>query len=123
MKVARLSPPKEKNPAGEKIDDLLVTRPGPPLCRENIFAPRHYDPEAPVEPRLRDLRHPPFLLLREVNVTLQLGRQDGKVQPLLEILDEPVNKMMRRRVALMDERIMHVDRSDSRIALVQWRDV
>jgi len=54
---------------------------------------------------------------------MEPGDRDGEPQLLFQVLRIAVNEVIRTLVALMDKRVVHVQRLDARFILLQPRDV
>jgi hypothetical protein len=107
----------EKNVAGKMIDDALIPLVVPPLDGEIALAAGHHDPEgyAPMNDFL-DLRDPGHLLCRDIKIAAKLGRLDCQLKFLVEVVDKAVQKVIRRMVAAMDQRIVAMYHLDAAIS-------
>src|SRR5260221_12158703 len=64
-----------------------------------------------------------LFFLREMDVAVKCSHGNLEAELLFEILRVSVDEVIRPLIALVNERVMHVERLDPRIALAQSSDV
>ena len=107
MTMVRRADLHEKNPAAEMIDDRLPAIRCPPLDRAIRLPACGDDPIRRVEAQsLDDLRHPSALQRVKMDVAAKLGGPDAQVELPVQVLDEAVDGVVRRAVALVQQRIL-----------------
>src|SRR5262249_38248536 len=105
--------------APEVIDHALEASRVPPLGGEVPLAAGHPDPE-PLRHALLGPPGAPRLLLRgQMDVALESCQPDAQAQAPFEELGVAVEEVEGELVALVDERVVHVDDLDARLALAQ----
>src|SRR6516162_6590216 len=99
-----------KQNAPEKvIDYLLISLVVPPFDGEIVFASCCDDPERSPNRYLADLRCRGFLFIRKVDRAAELSGFDAQIQDAIQVVNETLHKMCRRRIAAMDQRIVAGD--------------
>jgi hypothetical protein len=58
-----------------------------------------------------------------MDIAGETGDRDPHVQLLFEVLRITVNEVIRALIAFVDQRVMHLDRLDSRLTFAQAGDV
>ena len=112
MRVAAFAHLHEQDAILESDRPPLKARVVPPFDREIELAPGDHDPERHRGSQdLLDLRKPRLLDRRDVNVAAKHGRPDGQAQLLVQEVDETMNEVVRRLVALVNERVLAIDDS------------
>ena len=96
----------------------------PPLDGKILLAAADNDPERyPLSDHLLHRRKPLLLLFGKMDVPSEGRGPDLQAQLLVEIVNEAVDEVIRELVALVDQRIVALDRADGGIGLVQRGDV
>jgi hypothetical protein len=120
MVVVRLADLDEVDPALEVPDHLLVALGRPPLDRVVPLAARSEQPIGPGNaPRLLHPVEPLPFLGREVHIPTVVGGLNPEPQLVVQVLDEAEEEVVGRGVALVDDGVVTVDHSNSRLALVE----
>src|SRR6185437_15907438 len=89
-----------------------------------MFTTGHHDPKRPfVTKFLFNLIGPVLFLVRQVDIALKRGDWHFYTQLRFKVLMVAVNKVQRPLVALIDQRIMHLDGTDAGVALFKFRDM
>src|SRR5436305_1961390 len=118
MVVARFADLHKQNFSAKMIHYLLVSSNVPPFDGEIILAARCDYPEGNVFAReLLNLRVPRLFQVRDVNVAFELSGLDPEVQRLVQELDITMQKMIRRLITLVDQRVVAIDDLDVTIML------
>ena len=113
----------ELDAATKVINHFLVALRVPPLRREIMFAARNDDPEALRDTNVvEDARHRLFFI-GQIHIAMEPGDGNGDAQLLFQVLGISMDKVVGTLVALMYQRVMHVQRLNARVALLQRRDV
>lgn len=119
MPVAGLAALHESQPVAVMIDHLLVALGIPPFGREVVLAAREDDPITAVQAGRRGLS----FLLRQMNVATKACHRNAQPQLLLQVLHVTVQEVIRSLIALMHERIVHVEDLHAGVILPQGREV
>ena len=122
MPVARFAALHKRDTSLELIDHRLVTGRVPPLGGEVILAARDHDPEA-VRKRLGAGRQLAPLVVVEMNIAMKLRRRDPHSQLIFQELEIPMDEVVGPLIALMNQRVVHVQHGHARIALLQRREI
>lgn len=124
MVVAFLADLDEEDAVTKMVHHFLPAAPVPPFNSVVVFPPCGYNPVG------SGLAHGFFhdgwlchFLGTQVNVALEAGGSNLKAKLLVQVFDEPVDEMIRRVVASVNERIVAEHRLHIGVLFVQRRDV
>jgi len=113
----------EGQPAAEVIDHALEAGRVPPLGGEVVLAAGHHDPEVLRQIRGDAGRAGLFLLGTEVDVAAELGDRDAQLEVLLQVLRVAVQEVVGPLVALVDQRVVHVQYAHTAVIIAKPRQV
>ncbi len=110
MRVIRRADLNEENTPAEMIDDGLPSFGRPPLDGAVAFSASDDDPIRHLEAKhFGDLRRPCAFQRVEVDVAAELGGADAQVEFAVQVFGEAVNGVIRRAVALLQQREIALD--------------
>src|SRR4051812_39282158 len=105
--MAQFTPLHEKDFAAKKVDDLFIAPPIPPFDGEIKFAAGVDNPKRNIAAsQFMYGGLPALFLLGQMNVSAEVGRSNGQLQPFAKKLREAVDAMIRRVVTAIDERVV-----------------
>src|SRR5262249_17217422 len=90
---------------------------------EVVLASGNDDPKGTVDAHVGPRRASVLLFGRQVDVAGKPRDGDPDAELLLEVLREPVNEVVRALIALMYQRIVHLDLLDRVITLIERCDI
>src|SRR4051794_33186074 len=123
MMMAMLSHLHELYLAPKVIHHRLEPPGLPPLDRHVVLPARDDNPERDLTfCHLVDLRVPRLLQLRNVNIAPELSRLNRQSKPAIQEFYVPVQAVVRRLIATVDQRIAAFDRLSPFCFLLQPRD-
>src|ERR1700690_2903421 len=100
------------------IDNFLETLLIPPLNSIISFSSCHDNPERYIlADDLPNLGKPCFFYIGKMNISLEVGWLDFQIEGFIQIINKTMNKMKRRFVAFMNQRIVAIDLFNLRIIL------
>ena len=101
----------EEDASAEVIDHRLPAVGRPPFDGDIGLAARGDDPVRDIEAEmLDDLRRPRALEWMQVDVAAEFGGPDTEIESAVQALDESVDGVVRRAIALIEQRILALDR-------------
>ena len=118
--MSRFAALQERDSTAEVIDNFLIARRVPPLGREIEFATRHHDPVVVRERNLQIVAGGslPFGSA-EVDISGEFRDRDSQAELFFEVLRVAVQKVVRALIALVDQRVVHVEHFDTRHPFIQ----
>jgi hypothetical protein len=95
----------------------------PPFRREVILASGNDNPEIVSDSKFREEARLLFFLLCEINLAMKLGYGNCEPELLFQVLGVCVYEVVRALIALVNQRVVHIQRLNARIGLVQRRNM
>jgi hypothetical protein len=125
MAVARFAALDELDAALIMVDDLLEAIRVGPLGGEVGFAARDDDPELSRQDSgdFLNLRHPGFFLVGQMDVALERMRLYVNAQSIVQKQTERMDKVVRKLIALVDQRVFATNGFGFRVAVAEFREV